>query len=263
MVNPHEETNKAGGSKGYTSAGERNYGNQVSPGHPSGGYNPNKNPATKSHWSGNGGKTGNGKTKTTTTTGGGSKTGDGKKSTGLVPLSVMAANWIIDKTIGPWADKHNKKQREKFARKEGLYREYYIGNQYNKDSKSRTLDVMSKPGKDYLKEAGYGPFQDKTSTGGGGPTGGGGQQSCPDGTMAPCPPTTTSAPVPSTSTTQKSSWQLYPKGSDYITGQGYDTGGGVRKGPPPKRGPNPQVPPVLFSRGGGCAIRGTKFKGVK
>ena len=39
-------------------------------------------------------------------------------------------------------------------------------------------------------------------------------------------------------------------------------GGGVRYGPPPLRGPNPQVPPVKFSRGGGSALRGTKFKGI-
>ena len=39
-------------------------------------------------------------------------------------------------------------------------------------------------------------------------------------------------------------------------------GGGVPYGPPPLRGPNPQVPPIKFSRGGGSAIRGTKFKGV-
>ena len=76
-----------------------------------------------------------------------------------------------------------------------------------------------------------------------------------------CPPTTTSAPVaPTAPTTQKSSWQLYPENTNYVTGQGYDTGGGVRKGPPPKKGPNPQVPPLLFSRGGGAAIRGTKFR---
>ena len=39
-------------------------------------------------------------------------------------------------------------------------------------------------------------------------------------------------------------------------------GGGVRYGPPPLRGPNPQVPPVKFARGGGAAIRGTKFTGT-
>jgi hypothetical protein len=205
---------------------------------------------TKTHTGGNGNGNG-GKTKTTVSK-------DDKK--GFVPITAKVASWVFDKTIGPWATKHNKKKREDFARKEGLYREYYIGNQYNKDPKARTLDVMSKTGKDYLKEAGYGPFQDKPDN-----TGGGEGQRCPDGTMPPCPPAPTSTPAVTTptSTQPKSTWQLYPEGSDYLTGQGYDKGGGVRKGPPPKRGPNPQVPPVLFSRGGGAAIRGTKFKGVK
>ena len=175
------------------------------------------------------------------------------------PRFVPSIAYNVYKGVQKWADKHNLEKRTKFARDEGLYREYYIGNQYNKDPKARTLDVMSKTGKDYLKEAGYGPFQDKPDTGGDGSG-----QRCPDGTMPPCPPQATSTPaVTPASTTSTSTWKLYPEGSDYITGKGYDTGGGVRKGPPPKRGPNPQVPPVLFSRGGGCAIRGTKFKGVK
>ena len=208
-------------------------------------------------------------TKTTTHTGGNGNGGTGKTpktikepkddKKGFVPLSIQAVNFVIDKTIGPWAEKHNKEKREKFARKEGLYRDYYRGNQYNTDPKARTLDVMSKTGKDYLKEAGYGPFQDKKDT----RAGDGGQQRCPDGTMPPCAPTTTAAPVAPTTTSSAPSWQLYPEDSDYITGKGYETGGGVRKGPPPKRGPNPQVPPLLFSRGGGAAVRGIKFKGVK
>jgi hypothetical protein len=202
---------------------------------------------------------GNGTTPTTVT-----PTSDGKpekyKSKVKVTGPITGALWLADTIIGPYSTEYNKKKRSDFARKEGLYREHYIGNQYNKDPKSRTLDVMSKTGKDFLKEAGYGPFQDKTPTG----EGDGDGQRCPDGTMPPCPPQATStAAVTPASTTPKSTWQLYPEDSDYSTGKGYDTGGGVRKGPPPKRGPNPQVPPVLFSRGGGCAIRGTKFKGVK
>jgi len=229
--------------------------NQVSPGHPGGGYDPNKNKPTKSHWSGNGGN-GNGNktvTKTTNTT----NDKDGGK---FVPFTLKAAKFVIDKTIGPWADKHNEKKRTDYARKQGLYRDYYRANQHNKEPKSRTLDVMSDTGKDYLKEAGYGPFQDKKPT-----TGGDGQQRCPDGTMPPCPPvaTGTTAAAPTPTTTPSTNWQLYPENSNYITGQGYDEGGGVRKGPPPKRGPNPQVPPLKFSRGGGCAVRGTKFKGVR
>ena len=206
-------------------------------------------------------------TKTTTHTGGNGNGGTGKTpktikepkddNKGFVPLSIQAVNFVIDKTIGPWAEKHNKEKREKFARDEGLYRDWAKSHQWNKTEP--TLDVMSDKGKDYLKDAGYGPFQDKKDTGGEGEG-----QRCADGTRPPCPPTAASTPeVTPASTTPTSTWQLYPKDSDYVTGKGYDTGGGVRKGPPPKRGPNPQVPPLLFSRGGGAAVRGTKFKGVK
>jgi len=207
------------------------------------------NTTTHQGGNGNGNKT---VTKTTNTT----NDKDGGK---FVPFTLKAAKFVIDKTIGPWADKHNEKKRTDYARKQGLYRDYYRANQHNKEPKSRTLDVMSDTGKDYLKEAGYGPFQDKKTTGGDG-----GGQRCPDGTMPPCPPAAASTPaVTPASTAPTSTWKLYPEDSDYITGEGYDTGGGVRTGPPPKRGPNPQVPPLLFSRGGGAAIRGTKFKGVK
>jgi len=209
-------------------------------------------------------------TKTTTHTGGNGNGGTSKtpktktikepkdNNKGFVPLSIKAVKWAVDKTIGPWAEKHNKEKRDKFAREEGLYRDWAKTHQWN--TKEPTLDVMSDTGKDYLKDAGYGPFQDKPKSGGDGEN-----QRCQDGTMPPCPPTPTSTPAVTTptSTEPKSTWQLYPEGTDYLTGKGYDKGGGVRKGPPPKRGPNPQVPPLLFSRGGGAAIRGTKFKGVK
>jgi hypothetical protein len=195
---------------------------------------------TKTHTSGN-----NGGKKTTTTT------------TGKKPAFVPSFAYNIYKGVTKYSHDHNLKKRTKFAQDEGLFRDWAKTHQF--DSKNPTLDVMSSKGKDYLKEAGYGPFQEKTTTGGGDGAG----QRCPDGTMPPCPPATPKTTVTPTATTPQSSWQLYPQGSDYTTGQGYDTGGGVRTGPPPKRGPNPQVPPVLFSRGGGAAIRGTKFKGVK
>ena len=233
--------------------------NQVSPGHPSQSYNPTKNPATKSHWSGNGGNGNGGKTKTVTTSSGGDNKPEKYKSKVKVTGPVTAVLWAADTALGPYTTAYNKKKRTKFARDEGLFRDYHIANRYNTDLKSRTLDVMSKRGKDFLKEAGYVPFQDKRETGEGKE-----HLKCPDGTAAPCPPQATSTPaVTPASTTPQSTWKLYPEGSDYITGQCYDTGGGVRKGPPPKRGPNPQVPPLLFSRGGGAAVKGTKFKGVK
>ena len=156
-----------------------------------------------------------------------------------------------------WRDAHNLKQRTKFAQKEGLTRDWAKTHQW---SKTPTLDVMSQPGKDYLEEAGYGPFQDDRHS----PTNQGGDQRCPDGSMPPCPPVATGASTtPTTTTPTNTSWQFYPTNSNYITGEGYDEGGGVKFGPPPKKGPNPQVPPIKFSRGGGAAIRGTKFSGVK
>jgi len=225
---------------------------QVSPGHPSQSYSPTKNPATKSHWSGNGGTgtSGNGK-KTKVTT---------DKTTVKTdkPKFVPSIAYNVWKGVKKWSDAQNLEKRTKFARDEGLTRDWAKTHQY---SKTPTLDVMSDQGKDYLKEAGYGPFQDK-STGGGDGTGQ--QQRCPDGNMPPCPPAATTAPTPtSTPTATDTSWKFYPTNSNYITGEGYDEGGGVRFGPPPTKGPNPQVPPVKFSRGGGCAIRGTKFSGVK
>jgi hypothetical protein len=75
-------------------------------------------------------------------------------------------------------------------------------------------------------------------------------QLCPDGTMPPCKTT----PIVKPNQANK---------SNFLEGfKAYNKGGGVPYGPPPSRGPNPQVPPVKFSRGGGSAIRGTKFKGV-
>ena len=81
---------------------------------------------------------------------------------------------------------------------------------------------------------------------------GGGErpQLCPDGTMPPCK----TKPIIKPNQANK---------SNFLEGfKAYNKGGGVPYGPPPLRGPNPQVPPIKFSRGGGSAIRGTKFKGV-
>ena len=87
----------------------------------------------------------------------------------------------------------------------------------------------------------------KPPMGGGG---GEGPQLCPDGTMPPCK--TTGVVKPNA-----------PNKSNFFGDfKAYNKGGGVPYGPPPLRGPNPQVPPVKFSRGGGAAIRGLKFKGV-
>jgi len=89
----------------------------------------------------------------------------------------------------------------------------------------------------------------KPPMGGGG---GEGQQLCPDGTMPPCK-TTVDPNKANTANTANNFLKDF---------KAYNKGGGVPYGPPPSRGPNSQVPPIKFSRGGGAAIRGTKFKGV-
>ena len=216
--------------------------------------------APKGTYGGNGGKSGNGtKKKITTTSGDGDQMATGKYKSNIKPTGLLTgAAWAIDQLIGPHTYKFNKAKRTKFARDEGLTRDWAKTHQWSKDP---TLNVMSDTGKDYLKEAGYGPFQDKKPTGG--ERGG---QRCPDGSMPPCPPVATTSPAPTTTTTTtptNTGWQFYPTNSNYLTGEGYDEGGGVKFGPPPKKGPNPQVPPIKFSRGGGAAIRGTKFSGVK
>jgi len=185
---------------------------------------------------------------------------DGTKTTTKTdkPRFVPSIAYNIYKGVQKWGATQNLKSRTKFARKEGLTRDWAKTHQWGPE-KDRTLDVMSTKGKDYLKEAGYGPFQDQP------PSTGGGDQRCLDGSMPPCPPVATTTPAPATTTTPgtNTGWQFYPENSDYLTGEGYDEGGGVKFGPPPKKGPNPQVPPIKFSRGGGAAIRGTKFSGVK
>jgi len=73
------------------------------------------------------------------------------------------------------------KDRQKYARKEGLYREYYIGNQYNPDPTKRTLKPNSPEGKAFIKEAKPAPKPQL-----GNDRNGGGITRCPDGTLPPC-----------------------------------------------------------------------------
>ena len=73
------------------------------------------------------------------------------------------------------------KDRQKFARDEGLYREYYIGNQFKTDPSARVLKPNSPEGKAFIKEAKPAP---KPTLGG--RDNGGGTPRCPDGTLPPC-----------------------------------------------------------------------------
>ena len=72
------------------------------------------------------------------------------------------------------------KDRQKYARKEGLYREYYIGNQFNPDPTKRTLKPNSPEGKAFITEAKPAKI-DQPQRDDRGPT-----PLCPDGTLPPC-----------------------------------------------------------------------------
>jgi len=197
--------------------------------------------------------------------------------------TIGPASWALNKAInfiGPKAYDSKKKSKDKFARKEGLYREFYR-------TETKPLEVMDPKNKDYMKDAGYGKTKTTNDGGGDGP------KLCPDGTNPPCKvPTVTKKTVTKPLAKKKQifdNFKAYKKGKMISTqskvngvitglkkasklhaGQAktlsklkLNKGGGVPYGPPPLRGPNPQVPPVKFSRGGGAAIRGLKFTGVK
>jgi hypothetical protein len=83
--------------------------------------------------------------------------------------------------LGEAAQRKAYKDRQKYARKEGLYREYYIGNQYKTDPSARVLKPNSPEGKAFIKEAKPAP---KPTLGG--RDNGGGTPRCPDGTLPPC-----------------------------------------------------------------------------
>ena len=159
-----------------------------------------------------------------------------------------------------FANKKAYKDRQKYATKHGLAREYYIGNQYNPDPSKRTLKPNSPEGKAFLKEAGYGKT---TPT----PTGGNGGIKCPDGTPPPCPTPKAATPVKPAVTP----YQPYYMGFDFQEPKSYKKGGlsgGKRYGPPPKKGPNPHGKCPFREdgiRGVGAVQpgRGVKFVGVK
>ena len=159
--------------------------------------------------------------------------------------TIGPVTWGLNKILGYAAPKTydaKKKSKEKFAKKEGLYRDFYR-------TEKKPLEVMDPKNKGYMKEAGYKrsnkvPITESRDE----------APRCLDGSLPPC--IKPKAPIPKKETVKKSSSFL----NDF---KAYNKGGGVPYGPPPLRGPNPQVPPVKFSRGGGAAIRGTKFTGVK
>ena len=142
-----------------------------------GNYGGNRNP--RQTYGGGGGTTK--KTKTTRTIGGPDTTKDEPyKSNPMV--NVLAGAFVPGGGIlAEAAQKKAYKDRQKYARKEGLYREYYIGNQYKTNPADRILKPNSPAGKAFIKEAKPAP---KPELGGG--DGGSNLPRCPDGTLPPC-----------------------------------------------------------------------------
>ena len=82
--------------------------------------------------------------------------------------------------IAEGAQRNAYKDRQKYARKEGLYREYYIGNQYKTNPGDRILKPNTPEGKAFIKEAKPKKI-DQPQIDDRGPT-----PLCPDGTLPPC-----------------------------------------------------------------------------
>lgn len=152
------------------------------------------------------------------------------------------------------AQKKAYQDRQKFARKEGLYRDFYRTNQFNPDPFKRTLKPNTKEGKAYLKEAGFGKKTKDNMRDDRGP------QLCPDGTLPPCvkPKAAADPAKPKTFQPQKFNFEFSQGGLS----------GGKRFGPPPKKGPRshgicPHRPDGIRGVGAVEKGRGVKFVGVK
>jgi len=124
------------------------------------------------------------------------------------------------------AAKQQYKSRQKFAKKQGLYRDVY-------KTTGKVLQPNAPIGKDYLKQAGFGKSKVAPFVGGN-----------DNNTTSPIIPVSTTKPVDT---------DLISPKDNFFNFVAYKTGGlsgGVRYGPPPKRGPNSQVPPVKMKKGG-------------
>ena len=151
------------------------------------------------------------------------------------------------------AQKKAYKDRQKYARKEGLYREFYRGNQYNPDPTKRTLKPNSPEGKAFITEAKPKKIELKQRDDRG-------PRLCPDGTLPPCvkPKTAVDPAKPKTFQPQKFNFEFSQGGLS----------GGKRFGPPPKKGPRshgicPHRPDGIRGVGAVEKGRGVKFVGVK
>jgi len=126
-----------------------------------------------------------------------------------------------------FAAKQQYKSRQKFAKKEGLYRDVY-------KTTGKVLQPNAPVGKDYLKSAGFGKSKVAPFVGG----------NDNNNTTSPIIPVSTTKPVDE---------NLVKPKDNFFNFVAYKVGGlsgGVRYGPPPKRGPNSQVPPVKMKKGG-------------
>ena len=124
-----------------------------------------------------------------------------------------------------FAAKQQYKSRQKFAKKEGLYRDVY-------KTTGKVLQPNAPVGKDYLKSAGFGKRPEMKQDRDGSPI------------LPPVIPVSTTKPVDEN--------LIKPK-DNFFNFVAYKVGGlsgGVKYGPPPKRGPNSQVPPVKMKKGG-------------
>jgi len=119
--------------------------------------------------------------------------------------------------------KQQYKSRQKFAKKEGLYRDVY-------KTTGKVLQPNAPTGKDYLKSAGFGKSK-----------------------VAPFVGNDKDPIIPISTTTKPIDPNLVKPKDNFFNFVAYKVGGlsgGVRYGPPPKRGPNSQVPPVKMKKGG-------------
>jgi len=109
--------------------------------------------------------------------------------------------------------KQQYKGRQKFAKKEGLYRDVY-------KTTGKVLQPNAPTGKDYLKSAGFGKRK-----------------------VAPFVGNDRDPIIPISTTTKPVDPNLVKPKENFFNFVAYKVGGlsgGVRYGPPPKRGPNPQ-----------------------
>ncbi len=169
-----------------------------------------------------------------TSNGGGSKIGPVvkdvpfKKPLGTVASTVVGSLGIpFLGTAINFAAKQNYKGRQKFAKKEGLYRDKY-------KTTGNVLQPNSAEGKKYLKKAGFGGNTPITPIGGEGGD------------------NNNSSIIPIAATKPVDPLLIKPK-DNFFNFVAYKVGGlsgGISYGPPPKRGPNPQVPPIKMKRGG-------------